>query len=714
MKRFPLVFRPSGVTFLALACLAFGASAHAQSAPSQESGATIRLGQAAVPLFGPWKFSVGDSPIDPSTHEPLWADPGFDDSKWETVDLTPKDGKFDSWSGSTGFTPGWQANGHPNYWGYAWYRMRVRLDGNSGEHLALAGPNDVDDAYQVFENGRLLGSFGDFNGSRPVVYYAQPMMFPLQSPAISDEDAANAVLAFRVWMGPNSLLQEHDAGGIHNAPLLGDAAAVGANYQIRWQKLIRTYLPLALEAIIYLGLAMMAFSMRVFDRADRAFVWMGAVVLLSAVNYALSAISLWTTSLSYLLPTMLREDFLAPLISAGWVMVWWIWFRLHRPPWIPRAVDLLTVLLMVANMISGSLFSTFVSHSVATAFVPISLAARLLFFALLFGVVVLGIQKKGVGGWIVLPTVLLRGIGQFQNEHHALHFQTGGTPIGLEISIAQIANLLLAAVLGWLLLRRLVISLREQRLMAEDINMRLVQSGQEQLQMALDVKQAQEVQQVILPEARTVLPGLVIESEYRPARAVGGDFFQIVPRPLDGSLLIVAGDVTGKGLKASMMVAFLVGAIRSTVDWSADPAAVLKALNHRLMGRGDAQATCLALRIGADGNVLLANAGHIPPYLNGEPLAMEGALPLGMTSDLDLSVLRFKLAVGDRLVLMSDGIVEAQDVAGNLFGFDRAHELLRKAKTAEELAIAAQNFGQEDDISVISVTRTAVSKPAVA
>jgi serine phosphatase RsbU (regulator of sigma subunit) len=183
---------------------------------------------------------------------------------------------------------------------------------------------------------------------------------------------------------------------------------------------------------------------------------------------------------------------------------------------------------------------------------------------------------------------------------------------------------------------------------------------------------------------------------------------------LDGSLLIVAGDVTGKGLKASMMVAFLVGSIRSTVDWSADPSAVLKALNHRLMGRGDAQATCLALRIGADGNVLLANAGHIPPYLNGEPLAMEGALPLGMTSDLDLSVMRFKLAVGDRLVLMSDGIVEAQDIAGNLFGFDRAHDLLRKAKTAAELAIAAQNFGQEDDISVISVTRTAVSKPAVA
>ena len=570
------MFRPSGIKFLILLCLASGGWAHAQSAPAVNGGAKIRLGQAAAPLFGPWKFTVGDSPTDPATQAPLWAEPGFDDSKWETVDLTPQDGKFDSWSGSTGYTPGWQAKGHPGYTGYAWYRMRVHLEARSGDRLALAGPNDVDDAYQVFSNGQLLGSFGDFRKSRPVIYYAQPMMFPLPTPASGEADAANAVVAFRVWMGPNSLLQQHDAGGMHNAPLVGDAAAVGANYQIRWQKLIRTYLPLALEATVYLGLALMAFSLRLFDRSDRVFVWMGAIVLMAAVNYGLSAVSLWTTYISFLLPTMLREDFLTPLISAGWVMVWWMWFRLHRPPWIPRAVDVLTVMLMVSNMISGSLFSAFVSQKVASAFVPISLGVRLLFFALLLWVVILGIRKKGVEGWMVLPTVLLRGIGQFQRDHTTLHFETGGTPIGLEISIAQIANLLLAVVIGLLLLRRLLMSLREQRLMAEDINLRLVQSGQEQLQMALDVKQAQEVQQVILPEARTVLPGLVIESEYRPARAVGGDFFQIVPRPLDGSLLIVAGDVTGKGLKASMMVAFLVGSIRSTVDWSADPSAVLR------------------------------------------------------------------------------------------------------------------------------------------
>ena len=110
--------------------------------------------------------------------------------------------------------------------------------------------------------------------------------------------------------------------------------------------------------------------------------------------------------------------------------------------------------------------------------------------------------------------------------------------------------------------------------------------------MAFDVKQAQEVQQVILPESCTTLPGLVIESEYWPAREVGGDFFQIIPNRADGSLLIVAGDVTGKGLKAGMLVALLVGAIRSTTEWSEDPLIILQALNRRLLGRGEAHATC--------------------------------------------------------------------------------------------------------------------------
>ena len=108
---------------------------------------------------------------------------------------------------------------------------------------------------------------------------------------------------------------------------------------------------------------------------------------------------------------------------------------------------------------------------------------------------------------------------------------------------------------------------------------------------------------------------MTIESVYRPARQVGGDFFQVLPHDTDGSLLIVAGDVAGKGLQAGMLLALLVGAIRTALESSDDPATVLGVLNRRLMGRSQGATTCLELRITAKGDVTLANAGHMPPYL---------------------------------------------------------------------------------------------------
>jgi serine phosphatase RsbU (regulator of sigma subunit) len=97
----------------------------------------------------------------------------------------------------------------------------------------------------------------------------------------------------------------------------------------------------------------------------------------------------------------------------------------------------------------------------------------------------------------------------------------------------------------------------------------------------------------------------------------------------------------------------------------------------------------------------------MPPYLNGQPLGIEGSLPLGMIEDAEFSVLQFRFTEGDHLLLMSDGIVEATDLNGNLFGFERILDLLRNSASAAAIATAAQNFGQEDDISIISITRTA-------
>jgi serine phosphatase RsbU (regulator of sigma subunit) len=169
----------------------------------------------------------------------------------------------------------------------------------------------------------------------------------------------------------------------------------------------------------------------------------------------------------------------------------------------------------------------------------------------------------------------------------------------------------------------------------------------------------------------------------------------------------VAGDVAGKGLQAGMLVALLIGAIRTSAESDPNPLAVLNVLNRRLCGRSQALATCLALRIASDGDVMLANAGHPPPYLNREPLEIEGSLPLGVIEDVEFSVIHFSLTEGDHLMLMSDGIAEATDKHGQLFGFERIHDQLRESENAAEMANAAQNFGQEDDISVIAITRTA-------
>ena len=384
---------------------------------------------------------------------------------------------------------------------------------------------------------------------------------------------------------------------------------------------------------------------------------------------------------------------LEPVLFGSWVILWWIWFRLKRPSWVPRAVALLTLGFMVSTLIGENLLYPLISLPMADLFHTASLVVRLGLLVVLILVVYRGIRRQGVEGWLVLPAVILLIIAQFTSELVVMHLLITWFPFGVRVTMSQTADLLSAAVITVLLLRRLVLSVREQRL------------------LALDVKQAQEVQGVILPEAVTKLPGLVIETEYRPAREVGGDFYQIIAHPTDGSLLIVAGDVAGKGLRAGMLVALLVGAIRTTSEVNFDPLLVLQVLNRRLLGRGEAHATCLSLRIGADGAVTLANAGHLPPYLNGQAIEMEGALPLGVLAGAEFTVTHFQLQENDRLVLASDGIVEAMDEQGRLFGFARVQQLLQDRLTAAEVAAAAQRFGQQDDISVIAMTRTAVMVP---
>ena len=706
---------------LLLACtlLLIGVAVHAQNPQPSPNTAQIILGQSAVPLYGPWKFSVGDSPIDPKTGKPLWAEPDFDDSRWETVDLTPKDATGSAIPGFTGLEPGWAAKGHPGYWGYAWYRIRVRVQSQQGGDLALEGPADVEGAYQVFDNGELVGHSGDFTGGKPVSYGSLFRLFRLPGPGSQGATGGQEmmeqsqtgrsraaptgltqVLCFRIWLSPQ-MSHISDGGGLRAAPVLGQAAAVAAGYQVDWLEAIRASASAAVVALLLGQLAMVAFTLILFDRSDRVYLWMAALFLLSASLNGLDFLGNCTQVLSFANNNLVL-DFVEPATNIAWVMVWWVWFGERRPRWLPGLTVGLALMLMVVYVLSDEYFYGLISHEASIEMWGAVLPLRLLLFAPLLWVVIDGIRQQGVEGWLVLPVVMLHGLNSFPGQLPFTDIATDWFPFGVAVNFFLLSNALVALVIVVLLLRRLLRSVKRQRL------------------MALDVKQAQEVQQVILPETRLVLPGLAgqpgltIESEYRPAREVGGDFFQIIPHQTDGSLLIVAGDVSGKGLKAGMLVALLVGAIRSTAETDSDPAAILASLNRRLIGRGDAQATCLALRIEADGGATLANAGHIAPYLNGEELPMEGALPLGLFEGAEPSVMHFELKDGDKLILMSDGIAEATDANGKLFGFERVHALLRTARNAAEVAEAAQAFGQEDDISVISVTRAPALEPAMA
>jgi len=222
----------------------------------------------------------------------------------------------------------------------------------------------------------------------------------------------------------------------------------------------------------------------------------------------------------------------------------------------------------------------------------------------------------------------------------------------------------------------------------------------ERAELAGEMASAREIQQYLIPEKLPQIAGLAVKSVYLPSRDVGGDFFQVLPNAHDGSTLIVVGDVAGKGLKAGMLSALIVGAIRTALQFTDEPAEILALLNGRLQGRG--LVTCLALRIDPNGGVRLANAGHLPPYVNGKEMALEGSLPLGAAQGIAFDTVGLQLAPGSSLLLISDGIVEARSASGELFGFERTASL--STRPAEEIAARARDFGQEDDITVLTLT----------
>ena len=195
--------------------------------------------------------------------------------------------------------------------------------------------------------------------------------------------------------------------------------------------------------------------------------------------------------------------------------------------------------------------------------------------------------------------------------------------------------------------------------------------------------------------------GLDTDVVYLAAEEVGGDFCQVLPR-LDGSILVAVGDVSGKGLQAAMLGTFAVGALRSIADEAIDPCATLERLNQVLMRAGHTGfTTCLCLVLTRDGDVTIANAGHLSPYLDGREVELHAGLPLGIIDDPQYTQLTFRLPASARLTLISDGVVEARSHSGELFGFERTRNI--SGLPASQIAAQAKNHGQQDDITVVTL-----------
>jgi serine phosphatase RsbU (regulator of sigma subunit) len=234
------------------------------------------------------------------------------------------------------------------------------------------------------------------------------------------------------------------------------------------------------------------------------------------------------------------------------------------------------------------------------------------------------------------------------------------------------------------------------------------ESARRQSSLEQEFKSARELQQVLIPESLPALPGFAFTSAYRPAQEVGGDFFQVIPLEGDhaGSTLILLGDVSGKGLRAAMTVSLIVGAARTLARFAPCPGEMLTELNLRLFGRLQGGfVTCLALRLDADGHCVMATAGHPAPFLNKKALELPGTLPLGIVPTSSYEELALDLREGDHFALYTDGLLEARSASGEIFSFERLDELFATRPDAAKATEAAISFGQDDDITVLTLTR---------
>jgi len=242
--------------------------------------------------------------------------------------------------------------------------------------------------------------------------------------------------------------------------------------------------------------------------------------------------------------------------------------------------------------------------------------------------------------------------------------------------------------------------------------------ARERQKMEQELQVAQLIQQHFLPTTLPQPPGWSIEAHYRPARAVGGDFYDVVERP-DGRIAFAIGDVTDKGVPAAMVMAATRSLLRSAGREELGPGGVLAQVNDLLHGDIPSRmfVTCLyGILDPRSGALRFANAGHNLPFLQTDDGADElraTGMPLGLMPGMNYVEVEHTMAPGQLLLLHSDGVTEAHAPDRAMFGTPRLHDVVAGGSNerggmlgrvlSELERFTGIGWEQEDDITLMSL-----------
>lgn len=595
-----------------------------------------------------WRVHAGDNPA--------WAKPDLDDSQWTKADFG-------------------QVNSIGLAAGTSWYRATFQVPAAfASEDLAI-GVGPIDQVYDLYVNGVRVGGYGSWVPD-PHAPFPRHMVFPLPPGLLRDTVGH---IAIRRWKGGAGL--EWVTFGVSgymtgkHTPQIGSEGAIDALERLHSDAGAILNLPWDLTYMLFLFAAVISFVLYSVQKRRLQYLYLGIycalwggpplIAIPLETNNSVMAQS-WGPVLIFFLATV-SDAFQFLFLSTLCVR-----FR--------NILKMAAVLGAFGALVAAYGLAT-QSHFAAMLWLSWASYGGWPFFLLAaWGC----FRERGRGSFAISVCLLLGAMVWGWGTLLAFRFHLPG----LEIAAGPFQiDLRSVPVVLFVFVTLLVLYLRYR-----DEQSRQVAVDQ-------DLAAARRMQEHLLAGGAKMPAGFAVETVYRPAREVGGDFYRTVPLE-DGSLLVIVGDVSGKGLDAAMLVAVILGSLANETHRS--PASLLAYLNRAVMGRtaGGFITACCA-HFYPDGRVVFANAGQIAPYVEGREVPLENCLPLGISPEAKYT--ETEIITDAAVTFVSDGVVEARDAKGELLGFERMAGLTTKRAT--EIARAAQSWGQEDDITVLSVAR---------